>query len=71
MNKEEILKLIKEDTVDGVQNIDVYLGCTIIQQYIKNKKDIDVIIDPTTIDNIISIQLFNIALNVAIEYYYN
>ena len=65
----DIIKTLRECTKNGIQIIDIDFGCAIIQQYIKDTKDIDIILDANSIDNMISMQLYQIALNSAIKYY--
>jgi len=65
----DVIKTLIECTKNGVQIIDINLGCAIVQQYIKDIKDIDVILNPNSIDNITSMQLYQIALNSATKYY--
>jgi len=65
----DIIKTLIECTENGVQIINIDLGCVIIQQYIKDTKDIDVILNPNSIDNIVLMQLYSIALNSATKYY--
>jgi hypothetical protein len=66
----DVRKVLIDATVNGKQTIDIETGCQIIQQYIKDTKGVDVIIDPMSIWGIIQMQLYNIALDTAIRYYY-
>ena len=54
---------------NGNFNIPIETGCNLIESYIKEIKGIDVNINIKSINNVVSMQLYSVALETVFNYY--
>jgi len=61
-------EIIQSHTKDGVMDIPIPVGCGLIVQYIKDIKNVEVRLNHT-IQDLIRLQLYNMALEIVINHY--
>lgn len=61
-------EIIESHTKDGVMDIPIPIGCGLIAQFIKDKKDVEVHLNHS-IQDLLRLQLYNMALDIVINHY--